>query len=110
MYTSWFPHRNFSVSIIYPYCLLMCYLKHLISRDITNANVSSPLRKYAGLKKKSKKKKETEGENQSNARTLDDGLIVEDLSTGNKDVKMASTGSKVPTWLSLTYFQHVFEL
>jgi hypothetical protein len=64
MYTSWFLHRNFSVSIIYPYCLLMCYLKHLMSRDITNANVSSPLRKYAGVKKKSKRKqKETEGEN-----------------------------------------------
>jgi hypothetical protein len=62
------------------------------------------------LKRNQRKKKETEGENQSNARMLDDGLIVEDLSTGNKDVKMASTGSKVPTWLSLTYFQHVFEL
>jgi hypothetical protein len=35
-----------------------------MSRDITNANVSSPLRKYAGVKKKSKRKqKETEGEN-----------------------------------------------
>jgi hypothetical protein len=79
----------------------MGYVKHLMSRDITNANVSSPLRKYAGVKKKPKKKmkkqKETEGENQSNARTLDDGL-------------MPSIGGKVPTWLSLTYFQHVFAL
>jgi FK506-binding nuclear protein len=92
----------------------MGYVKHLMSRDITNANVSSPLRKYAGVKKKPKKKmkkqKETEGENQSNARTLDDGLIVEDLSTGNRDPKMPSIGGKVPTWLSLTYFQHVFAL
>jgi hypothetical protein len=71
-----------------------------MSRDITDANVSSPLKQVARVKKKSKKKmrkqKETEGENQCNARTLDDGLIV-DLSTGNKDAKMACTGSKVPT-------------
>jgi hypothetical protein len=49
------------------------------------------------LKRNHRKQKETEGENQPNARTLDDGLIVEDFSAGNKDAKMASIGSIVPT-------------
>ncbi|KAK3132402.1 hypothetical protein QOZ80_6AG0520890 [Eleusine coracana subsp. coracana] len=68
-------------------------------RDVTGANVSSPSKQGAGTKKKSKKQMkkqiEAEGEKQSKARTLDDGLIVEDLSTTNKDAKMASTGNKV---------------
>jgi hypothetical protein len=49
------------------------------------------------LKRNHRKQKETEGENQPNARTLDDGLIVEDFSAGNKDAEMASIGSIVPT-------------
>ncbi|TVU11190.1 hypothetical protein EJB05_44759 [Eragrostis curvula] len=67
--------------------------------DITDANAPSPSKQDAGSKKKSKKKMrhqvDADLEKRSNARTLDDGLIVEDLSTGNKDAKIASTGSKV---------------
>lgn len=76
-------------------------LKHIMFRDITNDNASSFSKQGVGIKKKSKKKtrkqKEPEGGKQSNTRTLDDELIVEDLSTGNKDAKMASNGSKVIT-------------
>lgn len=51
------------------------------------------------IKKKSKKKmKDQSGakdEKQSNIRILEDGLIVEDLSAGNVDAKVASDGCKV---------------
>ncbi|XP_062193826.1 peptidyl-prolyl cis-trans isomerase FKBP53 [Phragmites australis] len=67
--------------------------------DITDANASSVSKKGAEIKKKLKKRLrnqlEAEGEKQSKIRTLEDGLIVEDLSTGNLDAKMASSGSKV---------------
>lgn len=72
-----------------------------MSRDITDANASSVSKKGAEIKKKLKKRLrnqlEAEGEKQSKIRTLEDGLIVEDLSTGNLDAKMASSGSKVAT-------------
>ncbi|KAL6643332.1 hypothetical protein ACP70R_018997 [Stipagrostis hirtigluma subsp. patula] len=67
--------------------------------DVTDANASPTSKQGAETKKKSKKKKknqvEADGEKQSKTRTLDGGLIVEDLSTGNEDAKMASNGSKV---------------
>ncbi|TVU06948.1 hypothetical protein EJB05_46985 [Eragrostis curvula] len=75
------------------------YISWFLLRDITDANAPSPSKQDAGSKKKSKKKTrnqvDADLEKPSNARTLDDGLIVEDLSTGNKDAKIASTGSKV---------------
>ncbi|KAF8712082.1 hypothetical protein HU200_028918 [Digitaria exilis] len=53
----------------------------------------------AKIKKKSKKKMRNQSgekdEKQSNVRTLEDGLMVEDLSAGNVDAKVASDGCKV---------------
>nr|CAB3480652.1 unnamed protein product [Digitaria exilis] len=53
----------------------------------------------ARIKKKSKKKMRNQSgeqdEKQSNVRTLEDGLMVEDLSAGNVDAKVASDGCKV---------------
>uniref|UniRef100_A0A0A9CKU1 peptidylprolyl isomerase n=1 Tax=Arundo donax TaxID=35708 RepID=A0A0A9CKU1_ARUDO len=67
--------------------------------NITDANASPVSTKGAETKKKSKKKMrkelEAEGEKQSKIRTLEDGLTVEDLSTGSLDAKMASNGNKV---------------
>ncbi|KAL6838976.1 hypothetical protein ACP4OV_031203 [Aristida adscensionis] len=67
--------------------------------DVIDAAASLISKEDAGIKKKSKKKLrnqlDAEGEKQSKIRTLEDGLIVEDLSTGNLDAKMASNGSKV---------------
>nr|CAB3486344.1 unnamed protein product [Digitaria exilis] len=53
----------------------------------------------ARIKKKSKKKMRNQSgeqdEKQSNVRTLEDGLMVEDLSAGNVDEKVVSDGCKV---------------
>lgn len=54
----------------------------------------------AEVKKKSKKNKKTsleteDGKQSDNRRTLENGLIVEDLSAGNIDALMASSASKV---------------
>ncbi|RLM85169.1 peptidyl-prolyl cis-trans isomerase FKBP43-like [Panicum miliaceum] len=69
------------------------------SMDIEDANAPSVSKQGSDIKKKSKKKmkKQSGGkdEKQSNIRTLDDGLMVEDLSTGNIDAKVASDGCKV---------------
>lgn len=70
-----------------------------MSRDLTNAD-ESLVSKEGRTKKKSKKKggKQLEvgdGKHSNKIRTLEDGLIVEDLSTGNLDAEMASNGSKV---------------
>lgn len=72
---------------------------HAPLMDLTNAD--EPLVSKEGrTKKKSKKKggKQLEvgdGKHSNKIRTLEDGLIVEDLSTGNLDAEMASNGSKV---------------
>jgi len=69
------------------------------SMDMADANAPSVTKQGSDVKKKSKKKmkKQSGGkdEKQSNIRTLDDGLLVEDLSTGNIDAKVASDGCKV---------------
>lgn len=68
-------------------------------RDTTVANATSVSKQGAEIKKKSKKKakkqSEEKDEKQSNIRTLEDGLMVEDLSIGNIDAKVASDGCKV---------------
>lgn len=73
-------------------------------RDITDANAPSVSKQGAEIKKKSKKKRRNQsGENdekQPNVRTLEDGLMVEDLSTGNIDAEMASDGCKVAGFCS----------
>ncbi|RCV11171.1 hypothetical protein SETIT_2G165700v2 [Setaria italica] len=67
--------------------------------DIADANAPSVPKQGAEIKKKSKKKMRNQSgekdEKQSNIRTLEDGLMVEDLSTGNVDAKVASDGCKV---------------
>ncbi|KAJ1289118.1 hypothetical protein BS78_02G140600 [Paspalum vaginatum] len=67
--------------------------------DMTDANAPSVSKQSSGIKKKSKKKMKNQsgekGKKQSNIRTLEDGLMVEDLSTGNVDSKVASDGCKV---------------
>jgi FK506-binding nuclear protein len=73
---------------------------HDLSRDETEVNGSSVPKQEAELKKKSKRKKKTtseaeDGKHANNIRTLENGLVIEDLSAGNKDAKVASTGSKV---------------
>uniref|UniRef100_A0A804Q7Y6 peptidylprolyl isomerase n=1 Tax=Zea mays TaxID=4577 RepID=A0A804Q7Y6_MAIZE len=69
------------------------------SMDMTDANAPSVSKQVDEIKKKSKKKMRNQsGENnekQSNIRTLDDGLVVEYLSMGNNDAKVASDGCKV---------------
>ncbi|RLN33613.1 peptidyl-prolyl cis-trans isomerase FKBP43-like [Panicum miliaceum] len=69
------------------------------SMDIEDANAPSVSKQGSDIKKKSKKKMKKQScgkdEKRSNIRTLDDGLIVEDLSTGNIDAKVASDGCKV---------------
>jgi FK506-binding nuclear protein len=68
-------------------------------RDVADANAPSVSKQGAEIKKKSKKKMRNQSglkdEGQSNIRTLEDGLMVEDLSTGNVDAKVASDGCKV---------------
>ncbi|KAM0826737.1 hypothetical protein ACQ4PT_068679 [Festuca glaucescens] len=68
--------------------------------DETEVNGSSVPKQEAELKKKSKKKKRTaseadDGKHSNNIRTLENGLVIEDLSAGNQDAKVASNGSKV---------------
>ncbi|CAL5090818.1 unnamed protein product [Urochloa decumbens] len=67
--------------------------------DIADANAPSVPKQGAEMKKKSKKKMRSQSgekdEKQTNIRTLEDGLMVEDLSTGNVDAKVASDGCKV---------------
>ncbi|CAN6195442.1 unnamed protein product [Urochloa humidicola] len=67
--------------------------------DIADADAPSVSNQGAEAKKKSKKKMKNQSgekdEKQSNIRTLEDGLMVEDLSTGNVDAKVASDGCKV---------------
>jgi len=68
--------------------------------DETEANGSSVPKQEAEFKKKSKKKKRTkleadDGKHSNNIRTLENGLVIEDLSAGNHDAKVASNGSKV---------------
>lgn len=76
-------------------------------RDIADANVPSVPKQGAEIKKKSKKnmKKQSgeKDEKQSNVRTLQDGLMVEDLSIGNIDAKVASDGCKVATFIFYFY-------
>lgn len=70
-----------------------------LSRDVTEVNGSSVPKQEAELKKKSKKKKKTleaeDGKPSNNIRKLEDGLVIEDLSSGNEDAKVASDGNKV---------------
>ena len=71
-----------------------------MSRDETEVNGSSVPKQEAELKKKSKKKKRTpsesdDGKHSNNIRTLENGLVIEQLSGGNQDEKVASNGSKV---------------
>jgi len=77
-------------------------------RDTTDANATSVSKQGAEIKKKSKKKMKNQSgekdEKQSNVRTLEDGLMVEDLSIGNIDAKVASDGCKVAAFSS---FQRV---
>ncbi|CAM0950625.1 unnamed protein product [Alopecurus aequalis] len=68
--------------------------------DKAEVNGSSVPKQEAELKKKSKKKKRTpseeeDGKRSNNIRTLENGLVIEDLSAGNQDAKVASNGSKV---------------
>ncbi|KAF0912168.1 hypothetical protein E2562_013056 [Oryza meyeriana var. granulata] len=68
--------------------------------DATDANGSLVSKREGRTKKKSKKKggnqlEVEDGKRSNKVRTLEDGLIVEDLSTGNLDAEMASNGSKV---------------
>lgn len=67
--------------------------------DVTEVNGSSVPKQEAELKKKSKKKKKTleaeDGKPSNNIRKLEDGLVIEDLSSGNEDAKVASDGNKV---------------
>lgn len=74
--------------------------------DTINQDPASPMDKTevdgssAELKKKSKKKKKTPSETENrkhsnNIRTLENGLVIEDLSAGNQDAEVASNGSKV---------------
>ncbi|CAL5065123.1 unnamed protein product [Urochloa decumbens] len=67
--------------------------------DIADANAPSVPKQGVEIKKKSKKKMRNQSgekdEKQTNIRTLEDGLMVEDLSTGNVDAKVASDGCKV---------------
>lgn len=67
--------------------------------DITDASAPSVSKQGSEIKNKSKKKMKNQSgekdEKQSNVRTLEDGLMVEDLSTGNGDSKVASDGCKV---------------
>ncbi|XP_044396545.1 peptidyl-prolyl cis-trans isomerase FKBP43 isoform X1 [Triticum aestivum] len=67
--------------------------------DVTEINGSSVPKQEAEIKKKSKKKKKTleaeDGKHSNNIRTLEDGLVIEDLSAGNQDAKVASEGNKV---------------
>ncbi|CAN6204080.1 unnamed protein product [Urochloa humidicola] len=67
--------------------------------DIADANAPSVSKQGAEIKKKSKKKMRNQSgekdEKQTNIRTLEDGLMVENLSTGNVDAKVASDGCKV---------------
>ncbi|CAN6181828.1 unnamed protein product [Urochloa humidicola] len=66
---------------------------------IADADPPSVSKQVAETKKKSKKRMKNQSgekdEKQSNIRTLEDGLMVEDLSTGNVDAKVASDGCKV---------------
>jgi FK506-binding nuclear protein len=73
---------------------------HDLSRDETEVNGSSVPKQEAEIKKKSKRKKKTtseaeDGKHTNNIRTLENGLVIEDLSAGNKNAKVASNGSKV---------------
>jgi hypothetical protein len=81
-------------------------------RDMTDANAPSVSKQVDEIKKKSKKKMRNQsGENnekQSNIRTLDDGLVVEYLSMGNNDAKVASDGCKVAAFSSLQSFGYAF--
>ncbi|WVZ83162.1 hypothetical protein U9M48_030335 [Paspalum notatum var. saurae] len=67
--------------------------------DMTDANAPCVSKQSSGIKKKSKKKMRNQSgekeKKQSNIRTLEDGLMVEDLSTGKVDSKVASDGCKV---------------
>ncbi|VAI30627.1 unnamed protein product [Triticum turgidum subsp. durum] len=67
--------------------------------DVTEVNGLSVPKQEAEIKKKSKKKKKTleaeDGKHSNNIRTLEDGLVIEDLSAGNQDAKVASEGNKV---------------
>uniref|UniRef100_A0A0D9XC55 peptidylprolyl isomerase n=1 Tax=Leersia perrieri TaxID=77586 RepID=A0A0D9XC55_9ORYZ len=68
--------------------------------DATDANGSLISKQEGKIKKKSKKKDRNQlevedGKHSNKIRTLDGGLIVEDLSTGNLDAETASNGSKV---------------
>ena len=80
-------------------------------RDMTDANAPSVSKQVDEIKKKSKKKMRNQsGENnekQSNIRTLDDGLVVEYLSMGNNDAKVASDGCKVAAFSSLQSFGYL---
>ncbi|KAG0543112.1 hypothetical protein BDA96_02G161900 [Sorghum bicolor] len=70
-----------------------------LSMDTTDVNATSVSKQGDEIKKKSKKKMKNQSgekdEKQSNIRTLEDGLMVEDLSIGNIDAKVASDGCKV---------------
>ncbi|KAI4991415.1 peptidyl-prolyl cis-trans isomerase FKBP53-like [Hordeum vulgare subsp. vulgare] len=67
--------------------------------DVTEVNGSSVPKQESEIKKKSKKKKKSveaeDGKHSNNIRTLVDGLVIEDLSAGNQDAKVASEGNKV---------------
>uniref|UniRef100_A0A0E0LZF1 peptidylprolyl isomerase n=1 Tax=Oryza punctata TaxID=4537 RepID=A0A0E0LZF1_ORYPU len=73
---------------------------HAPLMDLTNADGPLASKEEGRIKKKLKKKggnqlEVKDGKHSNKIRTLEDGLIVEDLSTGNLDAEMASNGSKV---------------